>query len=287
LSAGEKLNAADDKASGLPPSPDSPDTTPFATHVICPRCGYDLHGLTSERCPECGLSVDTVIAMGSMPWIHRHAVGVLRAYIRTIWAVTFRGRGLFSNLAGRVDYADAQRFRWATVAVFATTVVVGVVIPTVFDSGYRGWLMLNAWWAGVMIGGVCLALAALTGLPSYCFDRRNFSAADRGRGLGMSYYACAPVAWVWVILPPLLGGILSSGPFRLVCGGLALSMGLGVMFVWWLGLVRLGKALLPNRRATGCMAVAVPTLWVLVGGLIGLGVPWLVLYVATVVSALG
>jgi hypothetical protein len=26
--------------------------------VVCPRCGYNLHGLAKSRCPECGLSYD-------------------------------------------------------------------------------------------------------------------------------------------------------------------------------------------------------------------------------------
>lgn len=29
-----------------------------ARAVLCPRCGYDLHGLAKSRCPECGLSYD-------------------------------------------------------------------------------------------------------------------------------------------------------------------------------------------------------------------------------------
>jgi hypothetical protein len=28
------------------------------THFYCQTCGYDLHGLTSRRCPECGMSFD-------------------------------------------------------------------------------------------------------------------------------------------------------------------------------------------------------------------------------------
>lgn len=36
---------------------------------ICRECGYDLHGLTSHRCPECGLEFDENIQDGSN--VHR------------------------------------------------------------------------------------------------------------------------------------------------------------------------------------------------------------------------
>ena len=34
------------------------DRSKFGDTLICPRCAYNLRGLTSDRCPECGLTLD-------------------------------------------------------------------------------------------------------------------------------------------------------------------------------------------------------------------------------------
>ena len=43
----------------------------------CTQCGYDLHGLTSDRCPECGLEVDATPSagpVGSASGVNRGAI---------------------------------------------------------------------------------------------------------------------------------------------------------------------------------------------------------------------
>src|SRR5436190_1289393 len=35
-----------------------PQTEPAAQAIHCPACGYDLRGMTGDRCSECGLVID-------------------------------------------------------------------------------------------------------------------------------------------------------------------------------------------------------------------------------------
>ena len=42
----------------------TPSTNP-AADLFCPNCGYNLRGIDSERCPECGVVIDRE-AMGRL-----------------------------------------------------------------------------------------------------------------------------------------------------------------------------------------------------------------------------
>lgn len=40
-------------------------------HIVCPKCGYDLHGIPAVRCPECGFRYDAAAlksVASSMLW---------------------------------------------------------------------------------------------------------------------------------------------------------------------------------------------------------------------------
>ena len=73
---------------GEPPSIPTDDPT---VGRFCPDCGYDLRGISSDRCPECGHAVDpTSLAISIIPWTHRRSLG--------------RSQGLSANRLD-VDYA--------------------------------------------------------------------------------------------------------------------------------------------------------------------------------------
>ncbi len=52
----DALNAAEREAATSSTSP--PDWSTCDLELECPRCGYNLHGLTGSRCPECGLELN-------------------------------------------------------------------------------------------------------------------------------------------------------------------------------------------------------------------------------------
>jgi hypothetical protein len=41
-----------------PPTPSAHDTAAEPTDLYCPQCEYNLHGIDSARCPECGTAID-------------------------------------------------------------------------------------------------------------------------------------------------------------------------------------------------------------------------------------
>ena len=51
--------------SSMPDTPPTVSAAPLPTiaqDIFCQRCGYNLRGLTGNRCPECGGSLDGVRA---------------------------------------------------------------------------------------------------------------------------------------------------------------------------------------------------------------------------------
>ena len=70
------------------PNPTAPATGSATTQareiahdLYCQECGYNLRGLISNRCPECGWFLETVRATESqIPWVHRKKLAWFRAY---------------------------------------------------------------------------------------------------------------------------------------------------------------------------------------------------------------
>src|SRR5262245_15490774 len=59
-----------------------------AAVLLCPQCGYDLQGIDSARCPECGELLDREhLARSRIPWVSRGEIGRAAAYVRTVWQV--------------------------------------------------------------------------------------------------------------------------------------------------------------------------------------------------------
>src|SRR5687768_5272320 len=64
-------------------------TGAVAGDVPCEQCGYNLRGLTADRCPECGRPFDrAATSAANIPWVHRDQLGTFRAYWKTVFWVT-------------------------------------------------------------------------------------------------------------------------------------------------------------------------------------------------------
>src|SRR5438874_8982568 len=86
---------------------------------LCQTCGYNLRGLTINRCPECGKFFDPKRPIEArIPWVRRAAIGKWSAYWQTVWMAMLHpirlGREVWD--APRVDPKAALHFRWITVA---------------------------------------------------------------------------------------------------------------------------------------------------------------------------
>jgi len=268
----------------------------LAEGILCPQCGYDLRGSTSPRCSECGHDLAVLRATESqIPWVHRRQIGRARAYWRTAWRVTLHNRQFCAEVARPVGYADAQRFRWVTVAL-AYVAILASQLAYLFsvDDPFEPvdtveWLLIP----GEV--GLLLALAALTGVPSYLFHPRRAPLAVQNRAVALSYYACGPLVLLPLSLAPiavlclplafhrLAGTHISGGPFAFYILAPFASLAL---LVWWINLTRLASRVFHRGGRTLLVLILVPLLWTLVGGLILVGLPLLTFHVIAVFYSL-
>ena len=210
----------------------------FDADLICPTCGYNLRGLPSDRCPECGNEFDrSELAGFSTPWQNDRHDGVIRAYWRTVW-MALRRTGTFRQVAANpVTYRDAQHFRWITLAhVYLPFVIIIVALSLEFDiidEPFRSALgqPLDGPFAiaKVLLSGA-IVLILLTGIPSYLFHPKRLPVNKQNHAIALSYYGCAPLAltplfWlmIWALerVEPgarLAGSMLALGLFMQFLG---------------------------------------------------------------------
>src|SRR5260221_6444833 len=100
---------------------------------LCPECGYDLRGITSQQCPECGLNVNDP-NYSSIPWANRARIGWFKAFWKTALLATFRPKKLAIAVAQPVDFRSANRFRWIVAALATFPAIVTVVVLKCLDD---------------------------------------------------------------------------------------------------------------------------------------------------------
>lgn len=295
------------------------DQTELSADIYCPACGYNLHGAPGDNCPECGRSIVNLRSgTDPIPWTERQRRGRVRAYWQTVWMVTFRHMRFCEQYAHEVRLSDARSFQCVTVLLAYLPALLGAVIvylmvptPEVADpfqtmmaggTPQPGQALINRAWAEVWpvaVMHVCfvLFLFAVTGVPSYFFHPRSVAPRQQNNAVAMSYYACAPLAWmlpVFLVLGAAIRLLLLDkwlaqsrpldwwfGPALLVSA----SVGLGA---WWWSLVQLARRTMPQlgRRAVA-VAFGVPASWLALGVLfLGL-LPLIVLYVLVVIASFG
>src|SRR4051794_7836067 len=109
--------------------PELSDDEVAISELFCPACGYNLHGLVSDRCPECGLSIDLeTLNRSVIPWTHRERIGRIRAFGRTVMLAARSPRTLAQDASRPVSYCDAQLFRWTVVLLAAFPLMVAAIV---------------------------------------------------------------------------------------------------------------------------------------------------------------
>ena len=92
--------------------------------LLCPHCGYDLRAASSNICPECGRSFDRVtLAQSAFPWAHRHLIGRIRAFCKTVWLITIDSRRLRHQADKPHQLVDYRSFRICIASSLALTLV--------------------------------------------------------------------------------------------------------------------------------------------------------------------
>lgn len=207
--------------------------------VLCPSCGYDLRGSTSQRCSECGFGLDPLRTRETLiPWSHRRELGWFRAYWKTVWQVLRRPREFCVEIARPVSYRDSQSFRWLTTAAAYLPILVGSGVGAVLESWDGSPITATDWW---VLGGLNVwagsALVLLPGLASCFFHPRHLSIEYQNRAIALSYYAWAPLALTPLAVPFWLATMLLWQPWGStyqdlagVLGGLIQPVALGLAY---------------------------------------------------------
>jgi hypothetical protein len=315
----------------MPPLPDTnaaesilpPARPPIAQDIFCQNCGYNLRTLTSDRCPECGRSLEGLRdTVSHIPWAHRKELGRFQAYWKTVWFVMFQQKKFCEEMARPVSYADSQRFRTMTilfvfVSIVASTVAAYIFYPpgsaqnatfsfTTFGpttgSSLPELAYADIWPIAILCLCCLLYLFAATGAPSYFFQPRSMTTEMQNRAIALSYYACAPLSLVFVLmlfipsLVPLIefmcdtvGGAMfprlslsTDDQVAIV----AILLG-AVILIWWIQLVRVGWRVMRNlKRRALIIAICVPLLWLILGFLCFVVLPFVLLSVIVAVASL-
>lgn len=293
----ETLKAAEDR---LPARADGRRIAkyPAIPHdLYCQQCGYNLRGLTSERCPECGRSLEGLRATVSrIPWVHCSEIGWFRAYWKTVWMAMFRHRRLCDEIARPVSYRDSQSFRWLTVvhAYFPILVLTMVAYAATPFGPFGGELLAagyHAVWPVVVVHGcVLLFLAAATGVPSYFFHPRDLPVNLQNRAVALSYYTCGPLAVTVLPVIAATGNYILSWDHNLGAGLglLAITLPCAQFAVWFFDLCHLAGRILPHKRTRAYLvAVCVPLLWFCLAWLMFCLVPIAVFSIAVFIFDIG
>lgn len=279
------------------PDPHRAELAALPTGTVCARCGYDLRLSTSLRCPECGDDLGYLrTSVSHIPWVRRREIGRMRAYWRTMSALLLRPRYFCAEAIRPVSYADAQRFRWATVIATYVALLAARLAHALRVEPPYDFLLSDVRLAVPLEIGTFLSLVAVTGAASYLFHPRRLPLAVQNRAVALSYYACAPLAWtplvMLVLTAPLLielaisiktGERPNSPPYVAPVVGTVLACGVG--FTWY-NLVLIARHVLRSRRDVWRVALLTPVLWAAISGVLLFGVPAAAAYLATMADSL-
>jgi len=271
----------------------------------CIGCGYNLRGLLSDRCPECGLPIDT--AEGSaIPWEGRKQIGNIRAFRRTCWESMFHPRRLARAVGFPVNSGSSRGFRLLVavlasfpVGIAATIISVvegwsaffnylmwpGLLAPpeVVIKSLPFGWDIVAIWMAGLTMRGVfpvgiLIAVYLWTDVLGFWVRPRNWPVERRDRARAVSAYVCAPLSLM--IFPTVLllnACLLSDASGQQFDWIIGICVVLGCVVLGAIAMICFISSLRFISATTHCgwgrwMAafVGLPVCWVL-SALIGLG----------------
>eukprot|EP00752_Nemacystus_decipiens_P013956 g12392.t1 len=196
------------------PAHDSP--TDIA--LYCPSCMYDLRGLTSDVCPECGAKIDRArLEKSSIPWVHREGLGI-GAFWKTVVFATFKTEYFSMEIARPVSLNDARQFRRRVVWLLTLVGSVYAGLLALMVEDFRDSIHLT--WAiqpsvtvlfGLMgVGLVWLFLTGWTGLHMYWFHPKALPVEQQNRAVALSHYACAPLMG-FVLSAAAIGVAILSG----------------------------------------------------------------------------
>src|SRR5438874_5752286 len=84
----------------------------MSADLRCGGCGYDLRGIDTRVCPECGRGFDPEFLIDQlMPWEQRRHIGRVRAYLRTVWLASVHPTRAAEKIDRPMSVPAARSFR--------------------------------------------------------------------------------------------------------------------------------------------------------------------------------
>jgi len=290
---------------------DAPASSPAAgelgADIYCPVCAYQLFGLTSEKCPECGHDLANLWAGEcGIPWEHRKTIGRLRAYDRTVRLVVFHPLRFSEEYSHEVDYVSARRFQVVTVLLAYVPLLALTLhfyftsslerVPPSADQAMFFWGLLSlgqliqaaaeVWPVALVHVCFLLFLFAATGAPSYFFHSGSVSVARQNAAVALSYYGSATLLFYAIAGIIFVSAIEFDGPDSAtgfvagINGWVYASPPLICLLFWWRGLYCLMRRIMPQLRGRRfLLGISFPFVWITFALLSVVVLPLVVLYV--------
>ena len=227
-----------------------PSPPPAADQGLrCLECDYNLTGIDSARCPECGAVLDWSQLRrlardrlaGVPPWETRREAGPLAGFLRTARLATLNAGWFSARIPPSASRSAARRYTlvcWAVGCLCASAFV--FLLPDVWrmPTHFRYDLLMGAVFAGWITLVVMLTVSHVV---AWWICPAVLLSAEFGAWVAIVSYQGV---WFVLILP---GVVLATwaGNLPLVCIGLALST--AGTAGWWFSLARAMQA----RRAYG------------------------------------
>jgi hypothetical protein len=273
-----------------PAGPADVQSTPLR---LCPACDYDLRGIQSSNCPECGLPIGDTPAL-RIPWQDRQELGRVRAFSQTVYLAIFHPMKFSVAVGWQIDLRSAYLFRlWVSVLAAAPPILILLMMIwhyggmgliespfgyySLFDNAHwLLWEMNLMWVAGatllpILPIGAMLAMWLITGSAKFWFTRGISNGVRRERAAAISFYACAPLALLFVPAAALGAMVIGSPGWQVgqgsgiglsLCAAVSVATGLMLLIAWWWRTVVLMKGATRCGWMRSIMAlIGLPIFW--------------------------
>ena len=245
--------------------------------LLCGHCRYNLRGVPSNRCPECGQEFDPNYTIASLiPWEQRRYIGRMKALVWTIALASFWPRTLATRAQHPVSRSAARGFHLiiaiiAALAVYTLPATALNIWPRMFqstrrsDSAEQFVFIFNGESFQISAGSLAIGLIIATALTGWFARNPAIPIERQHRALAISHYTCAPLFFLALVLAAMWGvtslptqSFMEPAGMALVLAQLVGGLAMVIALAWLLQKRRSDKhkARAPLHPALGFLALA-------------------------------
>jgi len=216
------------------PRPGGRSTIDRHRDVYCKHCGYNLRGIDSGKCPECGHDFDPFHeATIGIPWAHRELDGSVISFIKTVALVIGSPKQIGSVVwqRGVVELPDAKTFRRICVAL---TWLPLVLLYIGFRHFIRPASATSVDLISVPIGLLIWLMRSTAAVPRLMRHQIMADARHR-RAIALAHYIAAPLALGIFYLPLAAAAAQIPSPLiplALIIAHLWLCIAIALAFIY-------------------------------------------------------